>query len=113
MENGYKLEIQGVSKVFLTADGYKVAIDGVIISVGDLVRLIAEVMGEEVEVVQDEARMRPDASEVRRLVCDSSALRAATGWRPCVPLRQGLGVTAAWFLEPGNLARYKTTVYNV
>lgn len=83
------------------------------ISVGDLVRLIAEVMGEEVEVVQDEARMRPDASEVRRLVCDSSALRAATGWRPCVPLRQGLGVTAAWFLEPGNLARYKTTVYNV
>ena len=70
-------------------------------------------MGEEVEVVQDEARMRPDASEVRRLVCDSSALRAATGWRPCVPLRQGLGVTAAWFLEPGNLARYKTTVYNV
>ena len=29
MENGYKLEIQGVSKVFLTADGYKVAIDGV------------------------------------------------------------------------------------
>lgn len=83
------------------------------ISVGDLVQLIAEVMGEEVEVAQDGSRLRPDASEVRRLVCDNRALREATGWRVCTSLRQGLQATAAWFVEPANLARYKTHLYNV
>lgn len=83
------------------------------ISVGELVHLIAEVMGEEVEVIQDAARMRPDASEVRRLVCDNRALREATGWQTCTSLRQGLRSTAAWFVQPQNLARYKTHLYNV
>ncbi len=83
------------------------------ISVGDLVRLIAEVMGEEVDVVQDATRMRPETSEVRRLVCDNSALREATGWHTCTPLRQGLGKTATWFVQPDNLGRYKTHLYNV
>lgn len=83
------------------------------ISVGDLVLKIAEVMGEQVEVIQDATRLRPEASEVRRLVCDNTALREATGWRPCTSLRQGLGKTAGWFVKPENLARYKSNLYNV
>lgn len=83
------------------------------ISVGDLVLMIAEVMGESVEVVQDATRLRPEASEVRRLVCDNAALRGATGWRPCTSLRQGLSRTAEWFVQPKNLAQYKSNLYNV
>jgi NDP-hexose 4,6-dehydratase len=83
------------------------------ISIGDLVRLIGEVMGHEVSVVIDPARIRPAGSEVMRLVCDSSALQAATSWKPQYTLEQGLELTAAWFCDPANLARYKVDQYNV
>ena len=57
--------------------------------------------------------LRPAASEVMRLVCDSSRLRAATGWRPTLALRDGLAETAAWFRDPSNLARYRWDRYNL
>lgn len=79
---------------------------GVEVSVGDLVDLIATLMGVTVEVTRDEDRVRPPASEVDRLVADSSALRTATGWRPTVDLARGLAATADWFLAPGNLDWY-------
>ena len=86
---------------------------GTEISIGDLVCLIGEVMGHEVSVVVDPERIRPPGSEVMRLVCDSSALQAATSWKPQYTLEQGLGLTAAWFCDPTNLARYKVDQYNV
>ena len=86
---------------------------GTEISVGDTVRTIGEVMGRAVEVVEDRQRLRPDASEVFRLVCDSSHLQRLTDWRPSTTLRSGLETTSEWFVNPGNLARYKTGLYNV
>lgn len=86
---------------------------GTEISVGDTVRTIGEVMGREVEVVEDLQRLRPQGSEVFRLVCDSSQLQGLTDWRPATDLRRGLEVTSQWFVDPSNLARYKTGLYNV
>ncbi len=86
---------------------------GTEISIADTVRLIASVMGTEVDVRLDPARVRPAGSEVQRLVCDSARLQALTSWKPEVPLEQGLRRTAEWFCEPSNLARYKTDRYNV
>jgi len=86
---------------------------GTEISIGDLVCLIGEVMGHEVSVVVDRERIRPAGSEVMRLVCDSSALHAATSWKPQFTLEHGLELTAAWFCDPNNLARYKVDQYNV
>ena len=82
------------------------------ISIGDLVRLIAEVMGRDVEPVDDPQRIRPAGSEVMRLVCDSTALQAVTSWKPQHTLEQGLALTAEWFCDPANLARYKVDQYN-
>ena len=70
-------------------------------------------MGHRVTVVPDTERMRPDASEVMRLLSDSSKLRDATGWRPAVSLSDGLRRTIGWFTEPANLARYKIDQFNV
>jgi NDP-hexose 4,6-dehydratase len=64
-------------------------------------------------VLEDAARLRPDASEVMRLVCDSSELQSLTSWKPLVSLEEGLRQTAEWFMNPQNLARYKTDQYNV
>jgi UDP-glucose 4-epimerase len=45
----------------------------------------------------DLQRMRPPASEVRALLADSSRLRADTGWKATVDLREGLKRTIAWW----------------
>jgi nucleoside-diphosphate-sugar epimerase len=47
------------------------------------------------------------------LVCDSTKINKLTGWKPAYSLEEGLSITAAWFSDPNNLARYKTNVYNI
>jgi UDP-glucose 4-epimerase len=86
---------------------------GVETSIRDLVNLIAGASGLEVEVVEEPERLRPAGSEVMRLLCDSSRLTAATGWKPAVSLQEGIAATAEWFGRPENLARYKWGSYTV
>jgi NAD dependent epimerase/dehydratase len=83
------------------------------ISVGDTLEMIREIMGREVEFLQDPERLRPAGSEVFRLWADNSLMRELTGWSPKVGLREGLSRTVDWFTDPANLSRYKADVYNV
>ncbi|MDO6351104.1 NAD-dependent 4,6-dehydratase LegB [Synechococcus sp. YX-04-1] len=87
------------------------------ISIGDTAELIADVMNAEVEIITDEQRLRPEASEVNRLFGDNSRLRELTGWQPAFGglggFRQGLQNTAEWFSDPANLARYRPGSYAV
>ncbi len=83
------------------------------IVVGDLVKLVGEIMGSSIRVVCDEQRVRPEKSEVQRLKCENSKLRNATGFVPQIPLRKGLENTVHWFSKPENLRRYKGSLYNV
>jgi NAD dependent epimerase/dehydratase len=83
------------------------------ISIGELAGLIMDLMGSRISIEADEARKRPDASEVERLVCDNSRIRELTGYAPQVDLREGLSRTIAWFGQPENLRRYKAGIYNV
>ena len=83
------------------------------ISIGDFVKLIAAVMETEVEVKLDPNRVRPAGSEVMRLVCDATALREATSWKPQYTLEEGLAQTASWFCNPVNLAAYHPDRYNI
>ncbi|GGB68571.1 GDP-mannose 4,6-dehydratase [Deinococcus soli (ex Cha et al. 2016)] len=86
---------------------------GVEVSVGDLIRVIADVMGQQVQVEEEQQRLRPEGSEVMRLVGDNSELRAATGWAPHFDLHAGLEATSQWFLEPRNLAHYRPDQYTI
>jgi NAD dependent epimerase/dehydratase len=83
------------------------------ISIGDLLALIAKVMGAEVEVETDAQRIRPEKSEVLRLWCDNRKMVELTGHRPQVSLEEGVRRTVEWFSDKSNLARYKTDIYNV
>lgn len=87
------------------------------ISIGDTVSAIAEAMGAEVEVVQDESRMRPEASEVERLFAGTEQAQELFGWNPAFGGRdgflRGLAETAEWFQDPANLTAYKTDRYNI
>lgn len=87
------------------------------ISVGDTARLIASVMGREIEIVTDEDRLRPKNSEVERLWADNRKACEVFGWQPryggLEGFRRGLAETAEWFVQPANLAAYKADRYNI
>ncbi|MDE6301320.1 MAG: NAD-dependent 4,6-dehydratase LegB [Muribaculaceae bacterium] len=85
---------------------------GTEISMADTLRTIAEVMGRDVRFEVDRVRLRPSASEVRRLCGDNSLITSLTDWRPEVSLREGLEITARWFSNPENIAKYKVDIYN-
>ena len=81
------------------------------ISVGDLARLIAEVMGVRADVERDPSRLRPEQSEVMRLVCAAEKIKALAGWAPQTSLRDGLARTAEYIR--GHLDLYKPDLYNL
>lgn len=81
------------------------------ISIGDLARLISQLMGVEVEIEQEEQRFRPEKSEVERLLCDNTKLKKFTDWEPKYSLEEGLNETIKWMSSHLNM--YKPEVYNV
>lgn len=83
------------------------------VSIGDTLHLIRDIMGSDVEFLVDDERLRPGKSEVFRLWCDNSKIRALTGFEPAYDLRKGLAATIEWFRLPANLAKYKAHIYNV
>jgi NAD dependent epimerase/dehydratase len=83
------------------------------ISVGDTLNLIRELMGSDVEFLMDDQRLRPGKSEVFRLWCDNKKINELTGFAPEYDIRRGLQATIDWFIQPANLAKYKTNIYNV
>ncbi len=81
------------------------------ITIGDLVKLIAKLIGTEVEITSDEQRIRPDKSEVERLFCDNQKIIANTLWKPSYTLESGLQETIEWIKN--NLSYFKSDIYNV
>ena len=66
------------------------------VSIGEVVELCQKVTGSSARVVTDEARLRPDGSEVEVLLSDPSLAGEVLGWTPRVSLEQGLARTAEW-----------------
>lgn len=87
------------------------------ISIGETARLIASLMGREIDFDTEPQRLRPPGSEVDRLWADNARARDLVGWSPEYAgvdgLRRGLGETIEWFAVPENLHRYKAGIYNI
>ena len=83
------------------------------ISIGDLSRLIASIMNIDVGVKSSDLRIRPDKSEVDRLLCDNSKLINNTNWSPKYSLEKGLQEVIDWMKIPENLMMFKARQYNV
>ncbi len=79
------------------------------ISIGDLAQKIISQVGRTVRITEDSQRLRPEASEVMRLLSDNSLAVQRLGWRPQFTLDQGLERTIAWVR--GNLDRYRIGTY--
>lgn len=85
---------------------------GTEISMGQVLNLIAELMNADVEYIVDPARLRPEGSEVMRLLGDNTLIKSLTGWYPQVSIKEGLQKTINWFVNPKNLSKYKPDIYN-
>lgn len=84
---------------------------GTEVSIEELVRIIASLIGVEVKIIQEEQRIRPEKSEVMRLVCDNSRIKELINWVPKYDLISGLKITIDWIRE--NIEDYKYEIYNI
>jgi dTDP-glucose 4,6-dehydratase len=81
------------------------------ISVGDLAQLIVKLTGGTAQVVCEEKRLRPEKSEVERLLACNKKAKALLDWEPAVALEEGLSRTIEWMRD--NQRRYRPGVYVV
>jgi dTDP-glucose 4,6-dehydratase len=81
------------------------------ISIGDLAQLLAKFCGCELKLQTDTHRVRPEGSEVERLLAANQLAAELLDWRPAVALEAGLERTVAWVRE--NLERYRPNEYVV
>ncbi|WP_372400680.1 SDR family NAD(P)-dependent oxidoreductase (plasmid) [Azospirillum sp. HJ39] len=81
------------------------------ISIGETASLIAGIMGRDMAVGTEAARLRPAASEVERLFADTAKASRLLGWSPVHGgrdgFRRGLERTIDWFSDPANRAFYR------
>lgn len=82
-------------------------------SIGDLANFLVKELNPAASIRHDEERVRPDKSEVDRLLGDNTKISKLTDWTPEHDLESGLVETIAWFKQPGNLSRYKEWLYNI
>jgi NAD dependent epimerase/dehydratase len=83
------------------------------ISIGDTLNMIKKIMNSEVEFIVEDERLRPETSEVFRLLGDNKLIKAITNFTPQYTLMKGLKETVDWYTNPENLIKYKADIYNV
>jgi NAD dependent epimerase/dehydratase len=86
---------------------------GVEHTIGDVARNLIAELNPEAKIITEEQRLRPDASEVFRLMGDNTKITTLTDWRPKFDLHAGLVDTIEWFKHGDNLNRYKTWLYTI
>jgi NAD dependent epimerase/dehydratase len=81
------------------------------ISIGDLADTIVRLVGRDVKIECDQQRIRPQKSEVERLLADNTLATKLLDWKPLFTLEEGLEQTIDWFRE--NLAGYRSDAYSI
>jgi len=84
---------------------------GEAVQIQQLADQIIALIGKPVEVRVDPARLRPEKSEVQRLISDNSLAKVRLGWSPRVTLRDGLVRTIEWI--SAHLEMYSAETYQI
>jgi NAD dependent epimerase/dehydratase len=83
------------------------------ISIMDLAQKIITLINPAAKIVSDDVRLRPEKSEVERLLGASEKISQLTSWKPSYDLDSGLAQTIEWFKQADNIKNYKADIYNV
>lgn len=81
------------------------------ISIGELANELIKQINPQAKIVCEEERLRPEKSEVNRLLGSNEKILKFTDWRPHYTFEEGLSETIEFFKV--NLERYKTDIYNI
>ncbi|WP_121616350.1 NAD-dependent 4,6-dehydratase LegB [Virgibacillus halodenitrificans] len=81
------------------------------ISIGELAEELIKQINPNAKIITQEERLRPEKSEVNRLLGANAKIKKLTNWEPKYTLETGLAETIDWLKN--NLDKYKTNIYNV
>ena len=81
------------------------------ISIGAIAALIFRLMGKQAEIQLEKNRLRPEKSEVLRLISDNRKAKLELGWQPTVGMEEGLQRTIRWIGE--HLELYQPEEYGL
>jgi dTDP-glucose 4,6-dehydratase len=81
------------------------------VTIGDLAKQIIAIIGRNVTIETDAQRIRPEGSEVLRLLSDPTRAKQSLGWEANVGLEEGLRRTVSWMRD--HVGRYKPEIYNL
>ena len=81
------------------------------VSISNLIDLIGRKLNRDLKPKSDKKRVRPQKSEVEKLVADTSKAKMLFKWEPKTRLETGIENTIRWFKE--NSWRYKKEIYNI
>ena len=76
---------------------------------GDLAALIGKLMGCSIQIETEDKRVRPDKSEVERLLAGNALAASILKWQPKVALEEGLTQTIDWLRQ--NTDKYRASGY--
>lgn len=81
------------------------------ISIGELAEEIIGQINPNAEIICDDQRLRPEKSEVNRLLGSNAKIRELTDWYPQYTFEKGIAETIAWMKN--NIGYYKSGIYNI
>jgi len=81
------------------------------ITIGELVDVIQNINGTNLEIVTDNTRIRPKKSEVFELIADNAEAKKLIGWEPKITLLEGLTETNEYVMS--NISNFNTKTYNI
>lgn len=82
------------------------------ISIEELAQELIRQINPKAKIVCENKRLRPEKSEVERLVGSNDKLNKFTNWKPEYSFEKGIKETIEWFRNPENLSKYKSEIYN-
>ena len=83
------------------------------ISIGELAKEIINQINPNAKIICDEERLRPENSEVNRLLGSNKKILELTKWKPNYTFEEGIRETIEWFKVKKNLDGYKSDIYNI
>lgn len=81
------------------------------ISIGDLANELIKQINPNAKIICDDQRLRPEKSEVNRLLGSNEKIKRLTNWKPEYSFETGLAETIKFFRK--NIEKYKVDTYNI
>lgn len=79
-------------------------------SIEETFNILCEIVGNKPSILQDKERLRPENSEVNRLVADNQKIKNLTGWSSTLPFKKGLEKTVSWIEK--NIDQFNSELYS-